>query len=174
MPVQVKAVHRPRGVARMLYRLPIWLFRLHLGWLLMNRFLLLTHTGRKSGLPRQTVLEVLHSDLERTRYVVLAGWGAQADWVKNVEKTQEVVIQVGQRAVFAQAMLVSPEESEALLLAYARRYPRLMRALFRVLLGYHLDGTEDDVRALAHQSIVMAFKALTPSSHASNMRRENV
>lgn len=75
MSVQIKNIHPPRGFARKLYRLPVWVFRLHLSWLLMRRFLLLTHSGRKSGLPRQTVLEVLQYDRGKGRYVVFAGWG---------------------------------------------------------------------------------------------------
>jgi deazaflavin-dependent oxidoreductase (nitroreductase family) len=160
MPIQTKKIHAPRGIARTLYRLPIWLFRLHLGWLFMQRFLLLTHTGRKSGFPRQTVLEVLQYDRAKERYVVFAGWGKQADWVKNVEKTPQVVIQVGQHSFHAQAVRLSPEEAETVVLAYAQRYPRLFPLLLRLLLGYRTDGTEENVRALARRSIVMAFEIL--------------
>lgn len=35
--------HPPRGLSRLLYRLPIGLFRLGLGWIFGNHFLLLTH-----------------------------------------------------------------------------------------------------------------------------------
>ena len=46
-------IDAPPGKAlRLGLRLPIWLYRLHLSWLLGERFLLLTHTGRNSGLPR--------------------------------------------------------------------------------------------------------------------------
>lgn len=82
MPTKIKEVQPPHGLARTLYRLPIKLYRLHLGWLLMGHFLLLTHVGRKSGLPRQTVLEVLLHDKARDVYYVLAGWGEKSDWVK--------------------------------------------------------------------------------------------
>jgi len=47
-----------RGPLRMLLRLPIWLYRLQLGWLQGERGLMLTHIGRSSGRVRQTVLEV--------------------------------------------------------------------------------------------------------------------
>ena len=50
----------PRGLACLAFRLPIGLYRLRLGWLLGDR-LLLTHIGRKSGLPRQAVIEVVRS-----------------------------------------------------------------------------------------------------------------
>ncbi len=48
---KVKEIHPPRGLARIGFRIPIILYRLGLGGLLGTRFLLLTHTGRKSGLP---------------------------------------------------------------------------------------------------------------------------
>ena len=162
MPVQVKEIQHPRGITRTLYRLPIWLFRLHLGWLFMRRFLLLTHVGRKSGLPRHTLLEILQYDREKERYVVFAGWGEQADWVKNVEKTPQVTVQIGQRSFLAQALRLPSEEAEAIVLAYARRYPHLFRILLRLLLGYRIGESEEDVRALARQSIVMAFDARSP------------
>jgi deazaflavin-dependent oxidoreductase (nitroreductase family) len=160
MSIQVKKVHPPRGVVRTLYRVPIWVFRLHLGWLLMNHFLLLTHIGRKSGLPRQTVLEVLQYDRVKGRYVVFAGWGEQSDWVRNIEKTPRVVIQVGRRPLPSQAVRLSPEEAESIVLAYARRHPYLIRVLPRLLLGYRMDGTEEDIRALARRSTVIAFDTL--------------
>src|SRR2546421_4814868 len=160
MPTKIKEVRQPRGVARVLYRLPIWLFRLHLGWLLMKHFLLLTHSGRKSGLPRKTVLEVLQYDKASGIYYVFAGWGDQSDWVKNIEKTPQVVIDVGQQPFRASATRLPPAEAESTVLAYARRHPRLIRVLPR-LLGYRVDGTEQDLRALARQSIVIAFEPIS-------------
>ena len=38
----------PRGWLRALLRVPTLLYRVHTGWLLGHRFLLLTHVGRKS------------------------------------------------------------------------------------------------------------------------------
>jgi deazaflavin-dependent oxidoreductase (nitroreductase family) len=156
MPTKIKDVQPPRGIARRLYRLPIGLFRLHLGWLLMGHFLLLTHTGRKSGLPRQTVLEVLWHEKARGAYYVLAGWGERADWVKNIEQTPQVAVTVGHRHFRALASRLSPEEAEGKVLAYARQHPRLVRSLPR-LLGYRTDGSEEDLRALARLGIVVGF-----------------
>jgi deazaflavin-dependent oxidoreductase (nitroreductase family) len=169
MPTKIKEVQPPRGMARTLYRLPIWLFRLHLGWLLMGHFLLLTHTGRKSGLPRQTVLEVLLHDKVRGVYYVLAGWGEQSDWVKNIGKTPQVTITVGRRYFRALALRLPPEEAEVKVLAYARQHPHLIRSLPR-LLGYRTDGTEEDLRALARLGIVVAFEPISmPAAAESNV-----
>ena len=44
----------PTGLARVFFRAPITLYRLHLGRLLGGRFLLLNHVGRVSHQPRQS------------------------------------------------------------------------------------------------------------------------
>jgi F420H(2)-dependent quinone reductase len=75
----------PRGVLRWLLRLPIWLYRLRMGRLLGNRFLMLTHIGRKSGQPRQSVLEVVGHDEATGIYIIASGWGEQADWLRNIQ-----------------------------------------------------------------------------------------
>lgn len=156
MPTKIKDARPPRGLARMMYRLPIWVFQIHQGWIVGEHFLLLTHTGRKSGLPRQTVLEVLQHDKASDTYYVLAGFGEKSDWLQNVEKTPEVVIDVGRRHFHALATRVAAEEAELKVLDYARRNPLAMRVLPRMM-GYQLDGTEEDFRALAHMGIVIAF-----------------
>lgn len=63
-----------RGLLRFLLRLPILLYHLRLSWLLGNRFLL-KHIGRKSGLLRETVLEVVRYDRDNHVYIVASGWG---------------------------------------------------------------------------------------------------
>jgi len=45
-----------------LFKLPLLLYRLRLGWLLGKRFMLLTHVGRRSGKVRRTILAVLRFD----------------------------------------------------------------------------------------------------------------
>lgn len=156
MPTKIKDARPPRGLARRMYRLPIWLFHVHQGWLLGGRFLLLTHTGRKSGLRRQTVLEVIQHDKASDTYYVFAGFGEKSDWLQNVEKTPEVVINVGRRRLHALATRLSPEEAELKILDYARRYPIAIRVLPRMM-GYKVDGTEEDFRTLARMGVVVAF-----------------
>lgn len=159
MPTKIKDVRPPSGAMRVLYRLPIWLFHWHLGWLAMDRFLLLTHIGRKSGLPRQVVLEVVQHDKTNDTYYVLAGWGEQADWVKNIEKTPIVTIDVGRRQLRVLAKCLSAEEAETKVMDYAQRNPRLIRVLPRMM-GYRIDGTETDIRALARLSRVFSFEPI--------------
>ncbi len=65
--------HPPDKALRFGLRLPIWLYRMKLGWLLGNHFLLLVHIGRKSGKSRQTVIEVVQHDKKTDTYYVVSG-----------------------------------------------------------------------------------------------------
>ena len=94
----------PGRFLRMVLRLPLWLYRLRLGFLLGRRFLLLTHTGRKSGLARQAVLEVVRHDRATGTYVVASGWGEGSDWFRNIQKTPNVVVTVGLEQFAAKAV----------------------------------------------------------------------
>ncbi len=157
MPTKIKEVQQPRGLSRVMFRLPILLYRAHLGWLAGDRFLELTHTGRKSGLPRHTIIEVLQHNKASDFFYVLAGWGEKSDWLRNIEKTPQVVIHVGRRRFHALAKRVPPEEGELKVLDYAHRHPMAMRVLPRMM-GYTTDGTDEDFRALARLGIVVAFQ----------------
>lgn len=102
------------------------------------------------------LLEVLQYDKVSDTYCVLSGWGKQPDWVRNVEQTPQVVIEVGRRRFPACAVRLEPEVAERAVLDYARRYPIAIR-VFPRLMGYRVDGTEEDFRALADLGIVVAF-----------------
>lgn len=157
MPEKISDTKPPRGLARLAFRLPIWLYRLKLGRLLGNRFLLLHHIGRKSGLPRQTVLEVVRYDKASGTYVVAAGFGARSDWYQNIMANPHVKVDSGGRHMHAIAERLPPEAAEEELVDYYRRNPGLMKELARIM-GYRLDGTEDDVRALGRILPMVALK----------------
>ena len=71
----------PSGrVTQIVYKTPIWLYRLGWGPLVGRLFMILTTTGRKSGLPRRTALE-FHQ--HHGRKYVMVGWTA-VDWYKNI------------------------------------------------------------------------------------------
>ncbi|WFR73002.1 hypothetical protein P9209_03930 [Prescottella defluvii] len=54
----------PTGWKRRFFRMPITLYRWHLGALLGHRFVLVEHVGRRSGRTRQVVLEVDGSEAD--------------------------------------------------------------------------------------------------------------
>jgi deazaflavin-dependent oxidoreductase (nitroreductase family) len=156
-PSPVKIPEPPRGVKAIPWRLPIWLYRLKLGFLLGHRFLLLTHIGRVSGEPRQAVLEVVHYDAESDTHYVASGFGEKSQWYRNLMKTPDVTIQIGNQKTPVTAERLSPEEAERILRIYRQEHPRALKELSKIL-GYELDGTEENFRAFTHAVPVIAFR----------------
>lgn len=118
---------------RWLARAPIWLYRTRLGILLGPRFLLLEHTGRKTGIARHVVLEVVARPAPGT-YVVVSGFGERAQWLRNVRADPRVRVFFLSRApLTATARVLPPEEGTAILSAYAARHPRAWAAMRPVL-----------------------------------------
>ncbi len=153
---QIGEPRPPRGLLLLLFRLPISLFHAGLGWMLRRRLLLLTHTGRRTDLSRETVLEVIHHDAASDVYFVVSAWGERTDWLRNVRKTPEVSIHVGRRRAAALARPLSTEKGEAELLDYVRRHPIAARLLSR-LIGYRVTGTEEEYREIARRVVVVAL-----------------
>lgn len=79
-----------QGFWKRLYRLPLVLWRMGLGPILGQMFMVITIIGRKSGQPRRVVLE--YHKLDGRKYV-LAGWAEQSDWYKNMVANPFVTIQ---------------------------------------------------------------------------------
>lgn len=147
----------PTGVRRLLWRLPIWLYRLHLGPLTGGRLMLLRHTGRVTGRERTAVIEVVQRDADG--YVAASGFGPRADWYRNISKNPRVTLTVGARVIPATAAPLTAEQGAELMGAYAPRHPALARRLCRIM-GYRVDGSEADYREVgAH----IPFVRFTPA-----------
>ena len=159
---KIKETHPPRGIARLAFRAPIWLYRLGLGGLLGKRFLRLIHTGRKSGLARQTVLEVIQREENTNTYFVASGYGEKSDWCRNITKNPCVTIQVGSKSWVATASRLTREESEALMVAYGQRVPFALVSNLAQLMGYRIRDKEEDYRALGR---ILPIFALIPVDH---------
>ncbi len=128
---------------RWLVRAPVWLYRARLGSMFGSRLLMLEHTGRKTGIRRYVVLEAVDHPDPRT-YIVAAGFGDRAQWLRNVRASPRVRVYVGsRRPMSAMARPLTSEEAAAALTAYARRHPRAWAALkpvFEATLGARIDG----------------------------------
>jgi deazaflavin-dependent oxidoreductase (nitroreductase family) len=148
----------PSGLKRWLLRLPIWLYRFGLGGLLGGRFVMLTHIGRKSGLPRQVVLEVVNHDAATDTYFIASGWGEKADWLRNIERTPHVLLDAGRRRFEATATRLSQAEAAEQFGLYARRHPAAIRSLARVMLGQPFTGSAEDCHRLAQFVPVVALR----------------
>jgi deazaflavin-dependent oxidoreductase (nitroreductase family) len=151
----------PKGFMRWFLRAPIGLYRMNLGWLLGERFLLLTHTGRTSGLSRQTVVEVVFHDRETDRYIIASGWGEKSDWLLNITQTPQVFVKVKRRSFPATAQRLSVEDAQAALYKYAQKYPVAFGELSKFMLGgERLPATEESCLQVAS---AIPFVELTPA-----------
>jgi deazaflavin-dependent oxidoreductase (nitroreductase family) len=141
---------------RLAFRLPIYLYRLDLGWLLGHRLLLLGHRGRESGLLRETVLEVLLHDPATRESVVLSAWGEKADWYRNVGSSPALEVRTGGQRYVPKQRFLAPEENHAVLVDYARRHSLAFQIFARVI-GYPLGGTEGARGEVASSLRLVAF-----------------
>lgn len=143
----VRHVDPPKGLSRWLFRVPIYLYQIHCGWIFGDRLVLLNHIGRVTGKQRQTVLEVVDHDRADDTYVVASGWGPTAAWYRNVIHTPEVSIQVGRRTIPVTAVPLSKDEGAETFGRYAARHRTLATHLLPRLMGFAVDGSEADFRA---------------------------
>jgi deazaflavin-dependent oxidoreductase (nitroreductase family) len=139
---------KPQGLLKFAFTLPRYLYRWHLGWLLGHRCLMITHIGRKSGRRRQTVLEVVRYDPSTRECIVMAGYGAQSDWYRNIQACPAIEVQVGRQRYTPQQRMLSAEETLHVLEEYQRQHPWAFRELMH-LAGYTYDGTPEGLRAVS-------------------------
>ncbi|TFH38094.1 MAG: nitroreductase family deazaflavin-dependent oxidoreductase [Anaerolineales bacterium] len=156
---------RPRGWARVFYRLPLKLYSFGLGSLLGERFIHLVHTGRVSGLRREVVLEVVEHVHAGDIYYVASGWGARSDWYLNILKDPKVAAQVGSRKFCAQAEPVAPALAAEVFSRYGQRHPRTLQTLARGM-GYRIRPGDESYRALGRVIPVVGIRVerLLPGS----------
>ncbi|MTE18344.1 nitroreductase family deazaflavin-dependent oxidoreductase [Streptomyces sp. TRM43335] len=148
----------PTGIRRLLFRAPIHLYRLRLGWVFGGRLLLLNHTGRIPGKHRQVVIEVIEHDWTDGSYAVCSGFGPKAAWYRNLLATPGADTQVGLRTLPVTAHPLDGEEGGDFMARYASGRPRAARRLVRVM-GFSADGAPEDHRAVGRR---LPFVRLSP------------
>jgi deazaflavin-dependent oxidoreductase (nitroreductase family) len=112
--------------------------------------ILLTHTGRVSGRPRQVVVEVVARDAANGSWTIASGFGSTAQWYRNLRHTPVAAIRAGRRRHRVSASFLAPEEGAEVMAEYAPRNPRAARLLCRYL-GLPCDGTSDGYRAAGRE-----------------------
>ncbi|MFV0252257.1 MAG: nitroreductase family deazaflavin-dependent oxidoreductase [Beutenbergiaceae bacterium] len=108
---------------RALVRAPIGLYRRGLGWLFGEELLMLEHRGRTSGQIRQVVLEVAGRTDDDT-YLVVAGFGERAQWLRNIRADPRVLLSCGRlRRARAFASELDGDQADAVIAGYRHRKP---------------------------------------------------
>jgi deazaflavin-dependent oxidoreductase (nitroreductase family) len=155
------AATRLSGALRCIFRAPVYLYHWKCGWLLGYRFLLLIHIGRRTGLRRHTVLEVIEYRKERPEAVVISAFGPNADWLRNIEATPGAEVVIGSRRFPAEHRILDQDEAVQVLAGYEQRnrlIGPIIRPVLSRLLGWHYDGSEEHRRRLAAQLPFIAFR----------------
>ena len=150
-------------ILRRLFRAPVCLYHCHGGWLLGHRFLLLIHTGRRTGRRHETVLEVMEHRPHGPEFVVMSGFGRNAGWLRNIQAAPYAQIIVGKQQFAATHRLLDIDEAVRAVAAYEHRSrfaAPLVRAVLRRLLGWSYDGSEAARRRLVAQLPLIAFRPL--------------
>lgn len=75
---------------KLFFKSPLWAWRLGMRYVFPSSFACLTTRGRKSGLPRHTMIE--HTPIHG-KYYIVSGWQDQAHWAKNLLADPQITIQ---------------------------------------------------------------------------------
>ncbi len=106
----------------------------------------ITHRGRKSGLLRRTILEVLSYDPQTHEVLVVSGWEGKTDWYRNIERAPALEVHVGRVHYRPVQEFLSLQETAQLILTLFRQHPREVRFV-GPLLG--IDPDAEDAALLA-------------------------
>jgi deazaflavin-dependent oxidoreductase (nitroreductase family) len=126
-----------------------------------QRFLLLIHIGRSTGLRRHTVLEVMEYRKEGPEAVVMSAFGRNADWLRNIEATPSPEVVIGLQHFVAGHRFLDVEEAIRVMTSYERRnwlIAPIIRGVLSRLLGWRYDGSTDARRRLVTQLPLIAFR----------------
>ena len=114
--------NHPGLVFKWLFKTPVIFYRIGLP-LFGDFVLLLTTTGRKSGKLRYTPVEY-RCEPGTGDFIIMAGWGGNTDWRKNIEANPHVLVQAGRRKFKAVAERLTDREVADWLAETVRVNPR--------------------------------------------------
>ena len=147
---------RPSRLLKLGFKVPVWLYRAHLGFLFRGRIIAIVHHGRKSGKRYVSGLEIL------TRHdgemLIFSAWGTKADWFRNIEAGGvDELWDRRERYSDVAFRVIEPGEAFDVLARYELEHSRTAKqTLTRMLPGY--DFSDEMRRQLADTGTIVAFK----------------
>ena len=146
----------PTGLFRWVLHVPAHLYRYHLGFLLGERQVLITHECRMSGRRYQTPVEVVEHDTVTDEYIVCAGLGRSSDWYRNLVARPALRVQVGNRSWEPRQRLLDVTEAADRFARYEHRHPRTAKRLL-AWMERSYDGSDAGRLAMMDEMPMVAF-----------------
>jgi deazaflavin-dependent oxidoreductase (nitroreductase family) len=139
------------------------LYAIGLGPIIGRIILLLTTTGRRSGLKRVTPLqyEMIGAD-----YYLGAARGVKADWVRNIQFNPQVEVRVGAKYIQGTAEIVTdPSRFAELMEVRLERHPRMIGLIMEKAHGLPRRPSREQLEELAKDE---AFVIVHPKTFSEN------
>lgn len=138
-----------------MFKLPLLLYRLHLGWMLGKRFMQVTHVGRRSGRIYRTVLAVLKFDEKTNEIYAVSAWKG-SDWYYNIQASPALQVETGFVHYVPAQRTLSAEEITATFIDYRNQHPIFIRMVCRIP-GWKWNSTCEEFLTLARTLHGVAF-----------------
>lgn len=138
-----------------IFKLPVFLYRAGLGWMLGTLFMQITHVGRHSGKIRRTILAVLRFD-EKTREIYAVSAWKGSDWYYNIQATPALKVEVGSTCYTPIQRTLTPEEITTAFMEYRKRHPIFSRIVCRIP-GWKWDSSYEEFLTLSQTLHGVAF-----------------
>jgi deazaflavin-dependent oxidoreductase (nitroreductase family) len=113
-------------IDRVLTPLVRFLYRSRLKRLVGGTMVVLTHTGRKSGKIRKTVLYAQHYDPKSRELRLVAAFGV-TDWFLNISRQPARLVEVGDVQYVPEQEILTPNEIAELERRFRRKHPLVAR-----------------------------------------------
>ena len=148
---------KPNRMLKFFFKVPVWLHKMGLGgWerLIGAQWMFITTKGRKTGKPRNSMVDVMDYDKATDTYYIEAAYGTRADWYRNIQASPNFEARVGRRKFLARAEALSNENTADTLVRFYREKPAYTRSVM-AMVGIKFNG-EEDLRALAPKLMLLA------------------
>ena len=139
------------------------LYAIGLGPLIGRIILLLTTTGRRSGMKRGTPLqyEMIGSD-----YYLGAARGVKADWVRNIQSDPQVEVRVGAKHFYGTAEVITDSSKFAdFMEVRLERHPRMIGLIMQKAHGLPKRPSREQLEDLAKDEV---FVIVHPTKFSEN------
>ena len=118
--------------------------------------MLLTTTGRKSGLPRVTPLQYEQVDGD---YYIASARGTQADWFKNIQADPNVHVQIKEQEFDALAEpITDPNRIADFIELRLQRHPVMIRLIMHLVDGVPLRYSRADMEAFCIEKAMVILR----------------